>query len=89
MTNPARDLANVIALGRILPPGSLGTRRAIHLFERSVYLYRRQWLVIASGFLEPLFYLLAVGFGVGALVGNLPGPGGTVVPYQVFVAPAL
>jgi lipooligosaccharide transport system permease protein len=89
MTNPARELASAIALGRIIPPGSLGTRRAVHLFERSVYLYRRQWLVLASGFLEPLFYLLSVGFGVGALVGSLPGPNGEPIPYQVFVAPAL
>lgn len=89
MSSPVRDLAAVIALGRIIPPGALGTRRARYLFERSVYLYRRQWLMIASGFLEPLFYLLAVGFGVGALVGSLPGPDGQPIPYQVFVAPAL
>ncbi|HYL39979.1 MAG TPA: ABC transporter permease [Candidatus Binatus sp.] len=89
MTSPARDLASAIALGRIIPPGTLGTRRARYLFERSVYLYRRQWLMIASGFLEPLFYLVAVGFGVGALVGSLPGPDGQPIPYQVFVAPAL
>ena len=89
MSSPARELASILALGRIVPPGALGSRRARYLFERSVYLYRRQWLMIVSGFLEPLFYLLAVGFGVGALVGSLPGPDGQPVPYQVFVAPAL
>ena len=89
MTSPARELASILALGRIVPPGALGSRRARYLFERSVYLYRRQWLMIVSGFLEPLFYLLAVGFGVGALVGSLPGTDGQPVPYQVFVAPAL
>ncbi len=89
MTSPARSLAAIAALGRVIPPGSLGTRRAQYLFERSLFLYRRQWLMIASGFLEPLFYLLAVGFGVGALVGAIPGPDGRPVPYQVFVAPAL
>ena len=89
MTSPGRELASAIALGRIIPPGSLGPRRARYLFERSIYLYRRQWLMIASGFLEPLFYLLAVGFGVGALVGAIPGPDGQPIPYQVFVAPAL
>ena len=74
---------------RILPPISIGSRRAIHPFERSLYLYRRTWLVLASGFFEPLFYLLAVGFGIGALVGDVPGPDGRLVPYQLFVAPAL
>jgi lipooligosaccharide transport system permease protein len=73
----------------VLPPFSIGSRRAIHPFERSLYLYRRTWLVLASGFFEPLFYLLAVGFGIGALVGSVPGPDGQPVPYQLFVAPAL
>jgi lipooligosaccharide transport system permease protein len=75
-------------LTRVIPPGSLGTKRAQFLFERSLYLYRRTWLVLVSGFFEPLFYLLAVGFGVGALVGSIPGPNGELVPYGVFVAPA-
>jgi lipooligosaccharide transport system permease protein len=78
------------ALGlRILPPLSIGSRRAIHPFERSLYLYRRTWLVLASGFFEPLFYLFAIGFGIGGLVGTLPGPDGEPVPYAMFVAPAL
>ena len=84
MTWPGR------ALGlRILPPLSIGSRRAIHPFERSLYLYRRTWLVLASGFFEPLFYLFAIGFGIGGLVGTLPGPDGQPVPYAMFVAPAL
>jgi lipooligosaccharide transport system permease protein len=70
-------------------PLNLGSRRARYLFERSAYLYRRTWLVLASGFFEPLFYLFSVGFGIGALVGDVPGPDGRPIPYQVFVAPAL
>jgi lipooligosaccharide transport system permease protein len=46
-------------------------------------------MVIFSGFFEPLFYLFAVGFGIGSLVGNLPGPDGQPVSYAMFVAPAL
>jgi lipooligosaccharide transport system permease protein len=76
-------------LTRILPPVPFGSRRAIHPFERSLYLYRRTWLVLVSGFFEPLFYLLAVGFGIGSLIGSVPGPDGQPVPYQLFVAPAL
>jgi lipooligosaccharide transport system permease protein len=79
-----------LALGlRVLPPVSFGSRRAIHVVERSVYLYRRSWLVLVSGFFEPLFYLLSVGFGIGSMVGAVPGPDGHPVPYQAFVAPAL
>jgi lipooligosaccharide transport system permease protein len=51
--------------------------------------YRRTWMVIFSGFFEPLFYLLGIGFGIGTLVGTVTGPGGTAVPYTLFVAPAL
>lgn len=74
---------------RVLPGMPFGTRRSVHVVERSVYLYRRTWLVLASGFFEPLFYLLSVGFGIGSMVGSVPGPGGIAVPYQAFVAPAL
>ncbi len=29
------------------------------------------WLVIVSGFFEPIFYLLAMGIGLGTLVGTV------------------
>ena len=76
-------------LTRVLPTMPFGSRRAVHLFERSLYLYRRTWLVLVSGFFEPLFYLFAIGFGIGSLVGDVPGPDGRPIPYQLFVAPAL
>jgi lipooligosaccharide transport system permease protein len=46
------------------------------------------WLVIVSGFCEPLLYLLSIGVGVGALVGELTVDGRTL-PYATFVAPAM
>jgi lipooligosaccharide transport system permease protein len=74
---------------RIIPPLTFGSRRALRLIERNLYVYKHGWLVIVSGFFEPLFYLLSIGFGLGALVGTVPGPGGARIPYQLFVAPAL
>ena len=74
---------------RVAPPLLFGSRRALHLIERNLYVYRHGWLVVFSGFFEPLFYLLSIGFGLGALVGTVPGPGGQPIPYQLFVAPAL
>jgi lipooligosaccharide transport system permease protein len=59
------------------------------LVERNVRAYRRQWYVFASGFAEPLLYLLSIGIGVGELVGRIPGPGGQLVTYREFVAPGM
>jgi len=47
------------------------------------------WLVVVSGFFEPLLYLLSIGVGVGGLVGQLPLPDGRMVDYAAFVAPAM
>ena len=32
---------------------------------------RRTWLIIVSGFFEPLFYLLSIRIGFGELVGDV------------------
>ncbi len=80
---------------RILPPsvllarrGSLGGRGSAHLIERHARVYRHTWLILASGFFEPLFYLLSIGIGIGELVGKVSFAGHPV-GYTSFVAPAL
>jgi lipooligosaccharide transport system permease protein len=65
------------------------SRRALHVIERNVLVYKHGWMVLLSGFFEPLFYLLSIGFGLGRLVGDVAGPGGDLIPYALFVAPAL
>jgi lipooligosaccharide transport system permease protein len=62
--------------------------RAFLLVERNFVIYRRAWFIIASGFFEPVFYLLAIGVGVGALVGDVTD-GGQTLDYTSFVAPGL
>jgi lipooligosaccharide transport system permease protein len=62
---------------------------ARHLLERNLRVYKRIWPAVVSGAFEPAFYLFAVGVGLGALVGDVTGPGGEPVSYAVFVAPAL
>jgi len=59
------------------------------MIERNLLVYKHGWLVLLSGFFEPLFYLLSIGFGIGRLVGDVAGPGGQMIPYALFVAPAL
>jgi lipooligosaccharide transport system permease protein len=73
---------------RILPPGLLAARRPQRMVERSVMVYRRTWLILVSGFFEPLFYLLSIRIGFGALVGDVEVAGRTI-DYAEFVAPAL
>lgn len=63
--------------------------RAHRLLERNLLVYRRIWKVIFSGFFEPVFYLFSIGIGLGALVPDVTGPGGQVISYTAFVAPAL
>ena len=76
-------------IARVVPPLHLGGRRAGLLIERNLLVYRRGWMMIVSGFFEPLFYLLSIGLGIGALVGAIPLGDGRTVPYTAFVAPAL
>jgi lipooligosaccharide transport system permease protein len=76
-------------VARVMPPAALGRGRARRLVERNLMVYRRSWLIIVSGFFEPLFYLLSIGIGIGKLVGHVTGPGGTPLSYKAFVAPAL
>jgi lipooligosaccharide transport system permease protein len=74
---------------RITPLFAMGRWRALRIIERNVLVYKHGWLVLLSGFFEPLFYLLSIGFGLGPLVGEVTGPGGEPIPYALFVAPAL
>lgn len=62
--------------------------RAAHMVERNLTHYRRHWIIIFSGFFEPLLYLLGIGYGVGSLVPAIHA-GGRTLTYAVFVAPAL
>jgi len=72
---------------RMTPPWLLG--RATRLVERNVLVHRRMPLIFLSALIEPVLYLFALGVGLGALVGEVDGPGGAAVSYGVFVAPAL
>jgi lipooligosaccharide transport system permease protein len=64
--------------------------RARVLFERSFRIVKTSsWPVVLSGFVEPVFYLAAFGAGVGPLIGSLDDGFGHIVPYPVYIAPAL
>jgi lipooligosaccharide transport system permease protein len=69
----------------------LGRPRAAHVVSRNLLVYKRIWLPVFAGFLEPVFYLFAIGVGLGQLVGEVPSgaAGAPPVAYAAFVAPAL
>ena len=58
------------------------------LFERNLLSYRSMWPIIVSGFFEPLFFLLSLGYGLGGYVGDV-FIDGSRTEYAAFVAPGL
>ena len=74
---------------RPLPPGLFGLGRSGRLIERNVLAFSKARWVFASGLAEPVFYLLSIGIGIGKLVGGIPGPHHTLIPYAAYAAPAL
>ena len=63
--------------------------RARRLVQRNLLVYRHGWIIIVSGFFEPLFYLLGIGYGLGSLIDGVTLSDGTTIPYPAFVAPGL
>jgi len=61
-------------------------QRTGSLVARNALIYRRSLATVLSSLLEPVLYLLSIGFGVGRLVGKVPG---VDVRYAAFVAPAI
>jgi lipooligosaccharide transport system permease protein len=59
-------------------------RRALRMVQRSLLVYKYTWIVIFTGFFEPLFYLFGIGLGLGAIVPPIDG-----ISYSAYVAPGL
>ncbi|HLO02232.1 MAG TPA: ABC transporter permease [Symbiobacteriaceae bacterium] len=61
------------------------TARFIIVWQRNMRVFRRFiWSNIVSGFVEPLVFLLGMGFGIGQFVKELNG-----IPYTAFIAPGI
>ncbi|MEH0110387.1 ABC transporter permease [Tersicoccus sp. MR15.9] len=72
------------------PLAALYSRNARAVIGRGLRVIRSQnWVILVSGFFEPVFYLLSLGVGLGTLVGRVEGPGGTTISYAAYIAPAL
>ena len=70
--------------------GSLYAGNARAVMSRGLLATRStNYWVVLSGFFEPVFYLLSMGIGLGAMVGTVATSTGEQVPYAAFIAPAL
>ncbi len=47
------------------------------------------WIIVLTGVFEPIFYLLALGIGLGSYISGVTDSLGNVIPYAAFIAPAL
>jgi len=56
--------------------------------ERNIVATKSFWPVLLSGLFEPIFYLFAIGIGIGQLTGDVEFAG-VPVEYTAFVAPAM
>ncbi len=76
--------------GRIPLLASMASGNVAAVLERGFTVVRNQnWMILVSGFFEPVFYLLAMGIGMGSLVGEVTGPDGQPIGYAAYIAPAL
>jgi lipooligosaccharide transport system permease protein len=88
LVSAVRQLPLRILPAPVLAARQLGGRGSGHLIERNARAYRHTWLILVTGFFEPLFYLLSIGVGIGHLVGVV-SVNGHPVSFTSFVAPAL
>jgi lipooligosaccharide transport system permease protein len=58
------------------------------IVERNVMVYRRTWMILFSGFFEPLFYLFFFVYPLQEFIGDVTFDG-EAIQYAAFVAPAL
>jgi len=70
--------------------GPLYSRNARAVISRGLLATKStNWLVMLSGFFEPVLFLISMGVGLGAIVGPVQGPGGGEISYAAYIAPAL
>ncbi|MCC3266706.1 ABC transporter permease [Arthrobacter sp. zg-Y786] len=87
-TAPRLAPAQLDPKGRFL--GSLYARNIRAVFARGLKAtWGSNYAVMISGFVEPVLYLVAMGIGLGSLIGTVAGPGGEQIGYANYIAPAL
>ena len=80
-------MSELVARTRLLAP-THPTFGGMLIVERNAMVYRRTWLIIVSGFFEPLFYLFFFVYPLERFIVDVTSDGETL-EYAAFVAPAL
>jgi lipooligosaccharide transport system permease protein len=80
-------VSELVARARLTAPArpAIG---GLLIIERNVMVYRRTWMILFSGFFEPIFYLFFFVYPLQKFIGDVTFEGQTV-EYAAFVAPAL
>jgi lipooligosaccharide transport system permease protein len=90
MSAGSADRTAATQAARDRPFGPLYSRNARAVVSRGLMATRSSnWLVMLSGFFEPVLFLVSMGVGLGAIVGAVEGPGGSTISYAAYIAPAL
>jgi lipooligosaccharide transport system permease protein len=80
----------IAAVHRTGPLAAIYAGNTTSVLGRGILATRsNNYLVVLSGFFEPIFYLLSLGLGLGAIVGGVATSTGQTVSYAAFIAPAL
>lgn len=91
LINTSVDSAIAIAERRRSKAGAgMYSGRSRVVLERGFYALKSStWMVVLSGFVEPVFYLLAFGYGIGQFIEGTTDGAGNPITYAQFIAPAL
>jgi lipooligosaccharide transport system permease protein len=81
-------MSEFVARARLTSP-TMPRIGGLLIVERNVMVYRRAWLILFSGFFEPLFYLFLFVYPLQEFRDITVTVGGQEIEYAAFVAPAL
>jgi lipooligosaccharide transport system permease protein len=60
------------------------------VIERSIIAFKSStWIVVLTGFVEPVLFLFAFGYGIGELIGTVAPGQGPEITYAMYIAPGL
>ena len=80
-------MTELVANARLMP-WSRSRPGGLLIVERNAMVYRRTWMILLSGFFEPLFYLAFFVYPLGDFIGDVTFDEQTL-EYAAFVGPAL